>query len=156
MNSLSNFAPTRALPMSTTGGLPVMTYFSCACAWTAPAILALTRTILSAAIDDAALLDLRGGVRDVEADHVGADREAGEVVVALVVGQRRVLALRTLQDDRDATERHAGVLVGHATGDPAGGLLSAGDSPGREQQRHPQGGCCTTNAVHLASLSLRR
>ena len=106
--------------------------------------------------DDAALLDLRRGVGDVEPDDVRADRQAGEVVLALVVGQRRVLALRTLQDDRDAPERHAGVLVGHAARDAAGGLLRAGDSAGREQQRHPQGGCTTTNAVHLASLSLRR
>ena len=49
MKSWSNSAPTRALPMSTTGGLPVMTYFSCAAApGTALAILAFTRTILSA------------------------------------------------------------------------------------------------------------
>ncbi len=48
MKSGSNSAPTRALPMSTTGGLPVMTYFSCPCAGTVLAILAFTRTILSA------------------------------------------------------------------------------------------------------------
>ena len=48
VNSESNWAPTRALPMSTTGGRPAMTYFSCAAAWVAPAICAFTRTILSA------------------------------------------------------------------------------------------------------------
>ena len=157
VNSESNWAPTRALPMSTTGGRPAMTYFSWAAAWVAPAILAFTRTILSADTITPPCSTCGGGVGDIKANHVGADREAGEVVFALVVGQRRVFTLRALEDDGDAPERHVGVLVGDTSRDTARDLLRTRDPSRHEQQRHPHGECCTTtNAVHLTSLSLHR
>ncbi len=105
--------------------------------------------------DDAGLLDLRRGVRGIEPDDVGADRQGREGVLPLLGGDDGVLALGAGHDDRDPPERHPRVLVGHAAGHAAGRLLRQGRGSGQER-RQSQRRCTNSNPGHRSSLSVRQ